>query len=81
MLMKLVAFSGVCSLHSHCVFTKISGSVLRRWLKDNRGSVCVLCVTIDIWLGLWWKEEPLENNWALAPMDQSKRYNIDTVAL
>ena len=42
-----------------------------RWLNDSRDSVCVLIANLH---DLYYREELLENNWALAPMDQWKRY-------
>ena len=43
------------------------------WLNDNMDSVCVLCAVTPSLQDLQSQEEPLENNWALAPMDQWKR--------
>ena len=44
------------------------------WLNDSRDSVYVRCRIIANWHDLYKKAEPPENNWALAPMDQWKRY-------
>ena len=44
------------------------------WLNDSRDSVYVHCIIIANWHDLSYKAEPLENNWALAPMDQWRRY-------
>ena len=44
------------------------------WLNDSRDSVYVHCRIIANWHALYKKAEPPENNWALAPMDQWKRY-------
>ena len=55
----------------------VSGRVEVReqvWLNDSRDSVYVHCRIIANLHVLSYKAEPLENNWALAPMDQWKRY-------
>ena len=55
----------------------VSGRVEVReqvWLNDSRDSVYVHCRIIANWHVLSYKAEALENNWALAPMDQWKRY-------
>ena len=44
------------------------------WLNDSRDSVYELCVITATSQDLQYKAEPLENNWALAPMDPWRRY-------
>ena len=44
------------------------------WLNDSSDNVYVHYRIIANWHVLQCKAEPLENNWALAPMDQWKRY-------
>ena len=48
---------------------------------DSRDGVFEPCGTTANWLGSSWKEDPREINWALAPMDPSKRYLIRTETL
>ena len=81
----------------HCVYARVCLIVLRmrvrrpaawvwlvgneQWLIDSRDSVFEPCGTTANWLGSSWKEDPREINWALAPMDPSKRYLIRTETL
>jgi hypothetical protein len=59
---------GVATVRRACL------RILKIWLNDNRGSVYEHCRIIANWHALYKKAEPPENNWALAPMDQWKRY-------
>ncbi len=43
--------------------------------NNSRGSVNIHCRIIANWHVLSCKEEPLENNWVLAPLDHWKGYN------